>query len=348
MIIDFHSHLAPPKWRETKPLPPSLTDIDGFFAAKEAAGVDFSVIANPMMNLPGSKQNDLSLEMIQAYNEFAYDLVSAHPGKLAALPGINPFGGPDVLQELERAVRDAGFPGVCVNTSIEGEFLDSPRADDFWALAAELDVPVFVHPPALPPGSTGLTDFRLVEHIARPGDVTLALTSAIFAGVLERYPNLKLIGAVGGGNLAMVAWRLDMAHQSGQGRPGAPPMGAGGPPPGAGGPPAGGPPGGGPPRGGAPPFLPPGMMMATNRLSQPPSGSLGQVYVDSVTYSTPALLCNIQVFGADHVLFGTDFPAIRFPVTRAIEMIRELPIDEEDKEKILWKNTAALLKLEVA
>jgi predicted TIM-barrel fold metal-dependent hydrolase len=39
------------------------------------------------------------------------------------------------------------FVGLIVNSSVQGEYLDSPRADDFFAMAAELDAPVFLHPP---------------------------------------------------------------------------------------------------------------------------------------------------------------------------------------------------------
>ena len=34
-----------------------------------------------------------------------------------------------------------------INTSVDGEYLDSRRADPFWDLVTRLDVPVFLHPP---------------------------------------------------------------------------------------------------------------------------------------------------------------------------------------------------------
>ena len=48
----------------------------------------------------------------------------------------------------------------------------------------------------------------------------------------------------------------------------------------------------------------------------------------------------IRAFGADRVLFGTDYPM--WPQKPEIDFLRSLPLTEEEKEQILWKNAAAL------
>lgn len=326
MIIDFHTHLAPPKWKETKPLPPSLVDIDGFFEKKEAAGITISVISNPMMNVPGSKQNDLTLEMVKGYNEFASNLMDAHKGTLYAMVGINPFDDGGMLDEMEQAIKHGGFKGVIVNSSVQNEYLGSERAEAFWERVSKLNVPVFVHPPADPLGTDVVNDFRLVEHVARPCDVTLSLVTIIFSGVLERYPQLKIIAGMAGGGLAMLPGRLDfgyayrhwMTGDDNRGRPS-----------------------------GSAPFIPPGAKTAVDRISNPPSYYFKNIYLDSCTYHAPAMMCNIGTVGADHVLFGTDFPPVNLPVDASINLIRSLPIAEQEKEKILWRNAAELLKLDI-
>jgi hypothetical protein len=68
--------------------------------------------------------------------------------RVAALHGI------EVLRLVAAGMLfGVGFVGLMVNTSVRGEYLDSPRADDFFAMASELDVPILLHPPAEPVGS---------------------------------------------------------------------------------------------------------------------------------------------------------------------------------------------------
>ena len=86
-----------------------------------------------------------------------------------------------------------------MNSSVRGEYLDSEGADDFFAMAAELDVPVFLHPGAEPVGSDSVGDFRLVEQVSRFFDVAVSLATLVVSGRLEQYPELKVIAATAGG-----------------------------------------------------------------------------------------------------------------------------------------------------
>jgi aminocarboxymuconate-semialdehyde decarboxylase len=57
-----------------------------------------------------------------------------------------------------------------------------------------------------------------------------------------------------------------------------------------------------------------------------PSRIASQLWCDSLTYHQSALLAAIDVFGADHVVFGSDypFPAMPQPID---DIVRELPAD---------------------
>ena len=57
----------------------------------------------------------------------------------------------------------------------------------------------------------------------------------------------------------------------------------------------------------------------------------------------------IDFFGADHIMFGTDFPfgpddGERWPLDE-LRNIRTMAMDEEDRSKILYRNAQRLLKL---
>ena len=51
----------------------------------------------------------------------------------------------------------------------------------------------------------------------------------------------------------------------------------------------------------------------------------------------------IRAFGADHVMFGTDYPM--WPQQPELDFLNRLPLTEEEREQILWKTCAALYRL---
>lgn len=71
------------------------------------------------------------------------------------------------------------------------------------------------------------------------------------------------------------------------------------------------------------------------------------VYLDTaftITNSDPVQLTRmIQNHGADKILFGTDAPWTS--QKEAVKRLSSLPLTEEEKEKIFWKNAASLLRL---
>ena len=83
-----------------------------------------------------------------------------------------------MLEELRRAVTDAGFRAVMVNSTVNGRRLGVDELEDFWSLVEELGVPVLVHPPALPPGFESVTDRSVLEFGLRGVDVALSIASA--------------------------------------------------------------------------------------------------------------------------------------------------------------------------
>ncbi len=250
MIIDVHGHITHPELFKRYPMPPALADIEGMLDRKSAAGIGVTIVGSPVgfgtMSKRGHDNYAQSIDELRSFHEWLAETVRKHSPRLAAYAYTNPFGGDELLAQTAQTVRDGGFVGLIVNTSVNGEYLDSPRADAFFEMAAELDKPIFLHPPAEPVGSDSLEDFRLVEQVGRFMDVTVGLACLVFGGRLEQYPDLNLIAATAGGAISLLAARMDSAYAPRHWQGGGPP--GGGPP--GGGPPGGGPAGGGPAGGG--------------------------------------------------------------------------------------------------
>jgi aminocarboxymuconate-semialdehyde decarboxylase len=223
VIIDIHGHVTSPALLATLPMPPSLGDIDGMIERKAAAGINTTLVGSPvgagtMVRRAGPDQFDQSLEELEAFHDWVAETVRAHPGALKAYVYTNPYGGDRMLELAARRLAQEEFVGLIVNTSVRGRYLDQAEADGFFALAAEHRAPVLLHPPAEPVGGGGLGDLGLVEHIARPCDVTIGVAAVLFAGWLEKYPKLRLIASNAGGALALLREKLDLAgRRSGRG-----------------------------------------------------------------------------------------------------------------------------------
>jgi aminocarboxymuconate-semialdehyde decarboxylase len=87
------------------------------------------------------------------------------------------------------------------------------------------------------------------------------------------------------------------------------------------------------------------MMQYENKITESPSTFLANVYVDTANSSIPNHLANLDVMGADHLLFGTDSPPLSTPLEDAIALVEKLPVDEEQRTKILEGNARSLFGL---
>ncbi len=308
MIIDTHCHLAPPD----APGAPALKNVDGFLERKSQEGIDKAVVVHGIVNLPGLGG---VLDRVKRWNEHVLGVREQHPDRVAVMVGVDPLVGDEMLEEARRAV-DAGSCGFTISSTLGGRRLDAPELEEFWSLAEELDVPVLVHPPVGPGDSA---DPRLSEFGIRAVDVGLSLAAAIFAGVLDRHPSVRLIAGAGGGGLAALVGRLDAGYRV-------------------------------PELAGAALGPAPQTQASSGRDGErvpreQPSSYLRRIHVDTLLFSGAALRCTLEAFGPDRLVFGTDWPPVDIPASITLDLIRSLDIPENVRADILGGNAARLLGL---
>ncbi|MEU0673572.1 amidohydrolase family protein [Streptomyces sp. NPDC006172] len=356
MIIDIHGHLSPPEAAERFPMPPSLTDVDGMLAARAEAGIDLTIIGSPvgagaMARVPGVDNYAQPRDRLHAFHGWMSDLIATFPDQLRGYVYANPFGDDDHLEGVRQTLADPAFVGLITTSSVHGELLGSPRADSFFALAAETGVPVLVHAPAEPVGTEQVDDVRFVEQIGRFGDLTVGMAMIAFAGWLDKYPGLRLIGATGGGAMALLPERLQTAARPRHWPGGGPPPGTpGGRPPGV---PASGAPGpqeAGTPAGTVDPATARGPGGGRRPVGAPapsadPVAALRRMYVDTSPFSAAHLALNAEVLGPERMLFGTDSPPMAAPLEDFVRMIEKLPVDKASQQLVLGGNAEALFDL---
>jgi aminocarboxymuconate-semialdehyde decarboxylase len=156
---------------------------------------------------------DLATRIVQAQNEGLQKIVAANPDRFVALASVA-MQHPDLAaQQLETAVTRMGMRGASIGGH-NNEDLSLPKYDPFWAKAAQLNAPIFIHPGGadniLKDGALrGRGD--LGNIIGNPLETTYFLSRLIFEGTFDKHPNLRIIAAHGGGYLPSYLGRTDVA-----------------------------------------------------------------------------------------------------------------------------------------
>ncbi|MGH3166197.1 MAG: amidohydrolase family protein, partial [Trebonia sp.] len=135
---------------------------------------------------------------------------------VAGEPGLVPLGtvalqDPAVAADALAAQRKSGLQGVMISTRPGGFELDDPRLRPFFEAADDTGAVVYLHP-GFRSASARYHDYGLVNGLARLEDTTVALARALYDGIPERYPRMRLVVAHGGGALPMVLGRLRRNH----------------------------------------------------------------------------------------------------------------------------------------
>ncbi|MDA5143435.1 amidohydrolase family protein [Streptomyces sp. AD681] len=195
------------------------------------------------------------------------ELIAKHPGRFGAFTAV-PLDNPDVmLTEIAYGLDELGLDGVMLTSNSVGHYFGQPF---YEPVLAELDrrrVPVFVHPTDCP--HVDVLGFGRPSSVCEyPFDTARNIVNALYTGVFQRYPRLRLILPHCGGVLPALGWRIAEHTVMGTG-----PDDAGIDP-------------------------------------QHVTDVLRGLYYDTALAGTAhSLLPTLQVTDADHVLFGSDWPA---------------------------------------
>ena len=144
-------------------------------------------------------------------NESLSELCQQHPKAFALFASV-PLSDPAAAaREAEFAMKQLGAAGLVIAANVEGINLGELNLDEFWHASVALRAPIFIHPvQAVPTPRTG--KFALVQIAQYTFDTTLCVGSLIFSGVLDRFPDLQLILAHGGGTFPYLIGRFDCLH----------------------------------------------------------------------------------------------------------------------------------------
>ena len=129
--------------------------------------------------------------------------------ELVPLATVPMQSGKLAAKVLQEAVK-AGMPGAMIGTQPHGGYgnLDDPDLDEFWEIAAEMQVPIVIHP-MFGSDDARLHDMQMMNAVGRVCDVSVAISRMLFKGHLTRYDGLTIVASTGGGALPYMLGRLE-------------------------------------------------------------------------------------------------------------------------------------------
>jgi 5-carboxyvanillate decarboxylase len=286
-----------------------LADLgEGRLQAMDESGIDIQVLS---LSAPGCEQFSASegAAVARQTNDELGGLIGRYPGRfigLAALPLQNP---PEAARELERAVRDLGIKGAKVHSHVGDSYLDERQYRIVFEKAAELDVPLYLHPSIPNPNlmkAYSAYGFALAGPAWGFGaEASLQAMRLIYSGIFDLFPNLKIIlGHLGEG---LIFWldRIDFVFKKPWMDPEIPP-----------------------------------------KIKRRPSEYVKDNFIITTggIFSQPAFLSVYLEMGGERMLFATDYPYEK--TSEAVEFIDRLPISDLDRQRIYHLNAEKLFKLE--
>jgi uncharacterized protein len=279
----------------------------GRIAAMDESSIDLQILSSIPMGfdaLPAATATSLAHDV----NDELAAAIRANPTRLAGFAMLALKDPASAATELERCVTKLGFPGTLLDGTTHGLFLDDPRFTPVLEAAANLNIPIYLHPAPPPepvqkayysnlPGELG--HLLSIAGWGWHAETALHTLRLIVSGVFDRLPTLQLIIGHMGEGLPYA-----LARSS-------------------------------------------GVLSQAAHLRQPVAEYFKtNIHLTTSGYFTvPPLQCAIEVVGIDRLMFSVDYPFSPNPRGRDYLNTLASTLSPEDMAKLIHANAESLLKL---
>ena len=174
-------------------------------------GVDMQVLSTiPVLFSYWAKNNE-ALELCHFINDHLHHVIQENTGSFLGLGTIPMQNINLAIQEMDRCINELKFPGIQIGSNINGENLSEEKFSSIFKHAEDIDCSIFVHPWEMM-GASEMKKYWFPWLVGMPAETSRAICSFIFGGVLEKYPNLKIAFAHGGGSFPFTLGRIDHGY----------------------------------------------------------------------------------------------------------------------------------------
>lgn len=334
MKIDLFNHFFPKRFYEEYILKgsggkdigkrvqnvPTIADLEARFRVMDEFDDYCQLLSLPAPTLEAMAGPDQSPALARVANDGLAELVTKHPARFIGFVASLPMNNPEAsLKEMNRAVFELGAQGVQIFTNVNGKPLDAPEFLPLFEEAARRDITIWMHPAR----GANFTDYLSEEKskyeiwwaFGWPYETSAAMARMVFSGLLDRFPELKIITHHMGGMIPFFEGRVGYGWDQLGSR-----------------------------------TSDVDYVSLLHSMKKRPIDYFRMFYADSALFGAlPATECGIDFFGVDHVVFASDVPFEPAPglyIRETIRCIESLDLSREDKNRIYEGNARRLLKLE--
>jgi predicted TIM-barrel fold metal-dependent hydrolase len=210
--IDVHHHLASPGWLQAMQLI-GVEDpvIASWSVQRSLDDMDKGGVATAILsgNVPQVRPlgREAAARIARQSNEYAKQLARDHPGRFGVfamlpLPHIE-----ESLKEIAYALDTLKADGIGILTNYGDKWLGYAYFDPIWDELNRRGATVYTHP-ADASCCVNLVQGLPPTAVEWGADTTRSITSLIFSGTSQKYPDINWIFSHGGGGLTAFAERL--------------------------------------------------------------------------------------------------------------------------------------------
>jgi aminocarboxymuconate-semialdehyde decarboxylase len=182
-------------------------DVESRIEEMDRLGIDVQVISPVPVTLTYWASGPEATEFARVQNDAIAEAQRESGGRLVGFGSVALQDTDLAIAEMERVVRELELRGLEIGTAAGPDELDHERLRPFFRAAAQLGVPLLVHP----------TDGACVPRCADPvgafsvgmlTDTAVAGRALVCGGVLEEVPDLRICLCHGGGTFPWIYPRL--------------------------------------------------------------------------------------------------------------------------------------------
>ncbi|NND44455.1 MAG: amidohydrolase [Xanthomonadales bacterium] len=234
--IDTHAHILPPDWPDLngrhgaagipvmeqrdgrylimkdgkffREIWPNAFDVEVRIEEYARFGIQVQVISTVPVMFSYDQPVAACLELSQFLNDDVARHQQDHPRHVIGLGTVPMQDADAAIGELRRIREELALPGIQIGSNINDRNLDDPELFPIFEAASDLGVAVMVHPWQMM-GRELMPKYWLPWLVGMPAELSRAICSMIFGGVLERLPKLRICFAHGGGSFPYTIGRIE-------------------------------------------------------------------------------------------------------------------------------------------
>jgi len=188
----------------------SFIDFNLYQQEQKTAGVAHSMLSPIPQLFLYEFQKEITAELARVYNHSLAKLAKQNPNTISAV-GTVPLAHPTLAAQVLNEAMNLGLKGVIIGPGVDGHMLSDRFFKPFFEEANRLGAILFIHP--LLSEDSRLKRRMMPNLIGVPWETTVCATDLLLSGLIDQYPNVKILFAHGGGFLPYQIGRLDKGYE---------------------------------------------------------------------------------------------------------------------------------------